>query len=83
MRQIIQPANPRWSFRVERHMPLSFTASVLASVLRRAVGSVATFLGPSWDGPVRTYRPEAHYMRGPGPKWREKHRFDRASAGGS
>lgn len=19
------------------------------------------------------YRPEAHYMRGPGPKWREKH----------
>jgi hypothetical protein len=22
-----------------------------------------------------TYRPEAHYMRGPGPKWREKHGF--------
>ncbi len=22
---------------------------------------------------VRTYRPEAYYMRGPGPKWREKH----------
>jgi hypothetical protein len=21
-----------------------------------------------------TYRPEAYYMRGPGPKWREKHR---------
>lgn len=20
-----------------------------------------------------TYRPERHYMRGPGPKWREKH----------
>jgi hypothetical protein len=20
-----------------------------------------------------SYRPEAHYMRGPGPKWREKH----------
>jgi hypothetical protein len=20
-----------------------------------------------------TYHPEAHYMRGPGPKWREKH----------
>jgi hypothetical protein len=20
-----------------------------------------------------TYRPEAYYMRGPGPKWREKH----------
>jgi len=22
---------------------------------------------------VRPYRPELHYMRGPGPKWREKH----------
>jgi hypothetical protein len=21
----------------------------------------------------QTYRPERHYMRGPGPKWREKH----------
>lgn len=21
------------------------------------------------------YRPELHYMRGPGPKWREKHRL--------
>jgi hypothetical protein len=21
----------------------------------------------------RPYRPEAHYMRGPGPKWRTKH----------
>jgi hypothetical protein len=52
---------------------LSVTASVLVSSLRRAVSAVATFLGPSWDGPVRKYRPEAHYMRGPGPKWREKH----------
>jgi hypothetical protein len=23
------------------------------------------------------YRPELHYMRGPGPKWREKHRIPR------
>lgn len=22
---------------------------------------------------VDSYRPERHYMRGPGPKWREKH----------
>jgi hypothetical protein len=22
-----------------------------------------------------SYRPEMHYMRGPGPKWREKHGF--------
>ena len=34
-----------------------------------------------WWGLIRTkmmalfvsYRPEQHYMRGPGPKWREKH----------
>ena len=24
-----------------------------------------------------TYRPELHYMRGPGPKWREKHAASR------
>jgi hypothetical protein len=43
---------------------------------------VATFLGPSWDGPAKRYHPEEHYMRGPGPKWREKQFLDRASAGG-
>jgi len=25
-------------------------------------------------GLIDPYRPELHYMRGPGPKWREKHR---------
>jgi hypothetical protein len=50
----------------------SFTASVLVSLMRSAVNSLLTFLSPSWDGPVRKYRPERHYMRGPGPKWREK-----------
>jgi hypothetical protein len=50
-----------------------FTASTLVSLLRRGVGALLTFLGPAWDGPPRRYRPEDHYMRGPGPKWREKH----------
>ena len=27
-----------------------------------------------------TYRPEQHYMRGPGPKWREKHGNKQPSA---
>lgn len=27
-----------------------------------------------------TYRPERHYMRGPGPKWREKHAMNRPAA---
>ena len=59
---------------------LSSPASIAISLLRRAAGSLLTFLGPSWDGPRRKYRPEDHYMRGPGPKWREKHLLDRAGA---
>jgi hypothetical protein len=59
------------------------SASVLVCLLRSAASSLVTFLGPSWDGPVTKYRPEDHYMRGPGPKWREKHFLDRTSAGGA
>jgi hypothetical protein len=59
----------------------SFTASVVVSLLRSAVSSLLTFRSSTWDGPVERYRPEDHYMRGPGPKWREKHFLDRASAG--
>jgi hypothetical protein len=33
----------------------------------------------AWQALTKTlfddYRPELHYMRGPGPKWREKHGF--------
>jgi hypothetical protein len=61
----------------------SFSVAVLASLLRSATSSLLTFLGPSWDGPVRKYRPEDHYMRGPGPKWREKHFLGRASSSGT
>jgi hypothetical protein len=28
----------------------------------------------------KAYRPEAYYMRGPGPKWREKHAQARGSS---
>jgi hypothetical protein len=62
---------------------LSITASVVVSLLRSAAGALVTFLGPSWDGAPRKYRPEDHYMRGPGPKWREKHVLDRVAAGGT
>jgi hypothetical protein len=58
-------------------------ASVFISILRSVVRSLVTFLASSWDGPVGKYRPEDHYMRGPGPKWREKHSPDRASACGA
>jgi len=30
-----------------------------------------------------TYRPELHYMRGPGPKWREKHGAPHATRSGA
>ncbi|MGA7939726.1 MAG: hypothetical protein WCA43_07470 [Bradyrhizobium sp.] len=62
--------------------PFSFLVSVLVSQARQIVEA----LSPSWDlknwdlknwdfrnWDVRKYRPERHYMRGPGPKWREKH----------
>jgi hypothetical protein len=58
------------------------SASVIG-LLRRAAISLLTFFGSSWDGPAGKYRPEDQYMRGPGPKWREKHFLDRASAGGA
>jgi hypothetical protein len=59
---------------------LTFTASVLASSTRKVISAVLTFLGPSWDGSGGKYRPRDHYMRGPGPKWREKHLLDRTPA---
>jgi hypothetical protein len=34
--------------------------------LRRSWRALVTYL-------LDPYRPERHYMRGPGPKWREKH----------
>ena len=40
---------------------LTIMASVLAWLVRAAIG------------PDKVYHPEQHYMRGPGPKWREKH----------
>jgi hypothetical protein len=58
----------------------SSTTSVLFSLLRGAINALLTFLGPSWDGRVSRYHPEQHYMRGPGPKWREKHLLDSASS---
>jgi len=68
----------------ERDMrQVSFALSVLACLLRSAVGALVTFLGSSWDGRRGKYRPEDHYMRGPGPKWREKHLLDRTSADGA
>ncbi len=39
---------------------------------------IGTTLATLWRALLRdmvdTYRPELHYMRGPGPKWQAKHR---------
>jgi hypothetical protein len=43
----------------------SSSATVIHIVVRRWQEHMARLLDP--------YRPERHYMRGPGPKWREKH----------
>jgi len=52
--------------------------------------SIFAVIAEAWtqlrNGFFDTYRPELHYMRGPGPKWREKHgahtRLDPARASG-
>ncbi|QPF88300.1 hypothetical protein IC762_27675 [Bradyrhizobium genosp. L] len=46
--------------------------SSVGVLLRRAAEALFKFL--AWIGqPIGVYRPEAHYMRGPGPAWRAKH----------
>lgn len=37
------------------------------------VAALVTLWREFLDRLFDTYRPELHYMRGPGPKWREKH----------
>jgi len=55
---------------------ISFIAtSILGPALRKAGLTLLKFLA-GHDGTQLRYRPEAHYMRGPGPKWREKHALD-------
>jgi hypothetical protein len=43
----------------------------------RGLGAVAR----RWRRMLDQYRPELHYMRGPGPKWRERHARDKRAAG--
>jgi hypothetical protein len=51
----------------------------IAPAASRAGGSLARF----WQGLMKDlfdpYRPERHYMRGPGPKWHEKHPYAASS----
>ena len=52
-------------------------ANTLSRFARKTAGSISDFAGVVRNLilDVRDcYRPEVHYMRGPGPKWRAKHR---------
>ena len=51
--------------------PKTWNPAVVAGALRKVV-----------NGLFDPYRPELHYMRGPGPRWRKKHAFDGASKQG-
>jgi len=51
----------------------SFSEASLHSVWARLRTVALNLQTAFWGGSARQYRPEAHYMRGPGPKWREKH----------
>jgi hypothetical protein len=45
----------------------------IAHTVAKLVGHAKTRLADSNSDGTAKYRPEAHYMRGPGPKWRAKH----------
>ena len=53
-------------------MDQQLTASILAAIMR-AGSSLIKSLRMLFALDARPYRPEKYYMRGPGPKWRERH----------
>jgi hypothetical protein len=61
---------------VSRATVLVFRPSRLAADVVFSAAGLVTML-EMWRGWKKAifnpYRPELHYMRGPGPKWREKH----------
>jgi hypothetical protein len=71
----IAPASARWS-------AMSHLARKTAETVTDFAGVVHNLLMDIRD----SYRPELHYMRGPGPKWRAKHKpwlgFDPTSIDG-
>jgi hypothetical protein len=46
---------------------------MLRSLCARMRETARAHLHRRMHGAAQRYRPEFHYMRGPGPKWREKH----------
>ena len=56
---------------------ISVLSGSAAAFLPRPFQGLNSLLGALWREmfreAVRPYRPEQHYMRGPGPAWRAKH----------
>ena len=59
--------------RFEMYRELSRAGHVIALTVAKAIAAVADALRNATAIEEDRYHPEAHYMRGPGPKWREKH----------
>ena len=57
-------------------LSLSHERSTITSVpgFRHLLGQAADILRDVRNAIFDSYRPELHYMRGPGPRWRAKHR---------
>jgi len=56
---------------------ISAISGSAAALLPRPFAAIGYFFGSFWHeltrDAVRPYRPEQHYMRGPGPAWHAKH----------
>ena len=54
--------------------PILRATAMIVSTCAAAAGALKeAWAASAMRGTSRRYRPEAHYMRGPGPKWFEKH----------
>ena len=58
----------------------SVATSDIASMALKALTALTRTLRKAVAVDARPYRPEAHYMRGPGPKWRAAHARSRDPA---
>jgi hypothetical protein len=52
------------------HLPMAVALIGGVQTLRRAATKLRGLIPSALTD---SYRPELHYMRGPGPKWRERH----------
>jgi hypothetical protein len=53
--------------------PMVFLIEIIVARMAKALAISGAQLPRSLRQTLQPYRPERHYMRGPGPKWRAKH----------